>query len=111
MERVYLTRDEKRVLQVIYTYAREVAVEKLRYERFQQPLFNLQKKGFIEYGTDDRGLVKSITLKPYAYDYICSNPKLKNPFNWQLWQFIITILLTIATIIGLFVRCTLITHN
>lgn len=104
MERIYLTKDEKKVLQILFHFSKDVAIEKLHYERFQRTLFNLRLKGFIEYSTDERDLVKRIVLLPYAYDYLYANPKLKNPINWAKIAAFGTIITAIATILTLFIK-------
>lgn len=111
MERIYLTYSEKFVLRIIFQYPLNEATKKLRYDKYNVTLFNLREKGFIEYNTDNDDLVKRIVVLPYAYNYIYSNPKLKNPINWAKIAAFGAIITAIASVIGLFIGCTLLKLN
>lgn len=106
MERIYLTSKERQILKIIFA-TDETNLALLRKKKFIIPLMDLRDKGFIEYSTDGDDLIDDIVITRYAVKYCKHNPYFKNPFNWQLCQLIVTIILTIATIIGLFIGCTL----
>lgn len=103
MEQIYLTSKEKEVLQYILTH--DIMSPLMTNEKYRGSLLLLEQKGLVYLRHGDRGSILQVKLSLKGQAYTTYNPQLNNPFNWKLWQFIVTIILTIATILGLFVRC------
>lgn len=106
MERIHFTRLEQRVLYELLDSPSEVAIKHLQKGEYNKPLKSLRSKKFIALHFNGEHIDRIILL-PKFYDYYEYYGNFKNPFNWQLCQLIVTIILTIATIIGLFIGCTI----
>lgn len=107
MDMVYLSKSEKEVLRIILFHPEQMEV---LYDPFFEPdIVDLETKGFIRCGWASGHELYSVEIAQKGRTYITINPKLKNPVDWEwILQFSVTCILTIATIIGLFIACSII---
>lgn len=77
MEKIRLTRGEKRLLRFLgnpSNEGRDIPKE-LRW-----PMWGLEQHGLAQFHRDERGGVVDARLTPYGKGYLATNPKLRNPF-------------------------------
>lgn len=105
MDRIYLTKGEKHVLQ--YLDSHETHYKIVNNEQYWADMISLNEKG-LTITRNNEHRVYDIKLSFKGRKYLFCNPKLKNPLDWKwILQFTVTVIITIATIIGLFIGCTL----
>ncbi|MDE5703824.1 MAG: hypothetical protein K2H70_03255 [Bacteroidales bacterium] len=84
MERIKLTKDEKRVLRLVEnetdcpeTYPAHVYVG---------CILSLERKGLIKGAYTEGGMVMDARLTNFGKGYVFANPKLRNPLPWgAIW--------------------------
>lgn len=87
MERVYLTKLEKKLLRLL---AKGKPLEECQYELLRRPplrhpeaiqyaLLDLKSKGFISIEWSDGDTISRVILLPKVYAYLCEFPRLDNP--------------------------------
>lgn len=102
MERIYLTKNEKRVIRL-------VANKQERPETYPEHIYigsilSLERKGFITGAYSEGGKVIDVRMSPFGRAYLFDNPNLRNPLPWgAVWAAVAAF----AAVAGLFVGCTL----
>ncbi len=106
MERIKLTKTEKRVLLHGQENGEKVP-RNISLVMFHYCLSILQEKGLVDFKTNYDEVVRAgLTVKGSAY--IEQNPKLKNPTDWKgIITLITTAITAIATTLALFIVCNL----
>lgn len=106
MERIYLTRTEKRILMHVSSN-REKQPGDITPIMFRYSLATLQEKGLVQCKFNyDEVLAASLSVKGRAY--LEQNPSLRNPIDWKgIITIIATTITAIATTVALFVACTI----
>ena len=104
MERICLTKDEKRALRNVMLQSRHLP-ENMGIARFSVCVSALERKGLVKAARSSGGEVASAELTQYGKIYIEANPSLRNPIDWK-WAIPITFssIALIIAIIGI-VRC------
>ena len=107
MERIYLTKDEKRVLRHVKEHGKKQP-RNITPTVYSYCLITLQEKGLVVFQVNyDEILYAALTIKGKAY--FEQNPSLCNPIDWK-WIINTSILAigAMAAVLGLFIACNLI---
>ena len=94
MGKIRLTREEKRVLRLVY-YNHDKPNE-LSDHDYSSYIRSLERKGLVLGKYSVKSIVVDVRISDFGNDYIFYNPKLRNPIDWK-W--IITTILTAATLV------------
>ena len=100
MEKIRLTRGEKRLLRFMNNPSNEGRdiPKELRW-----PMWGLEQHGLAQFQRDERGGVVDARLTLHGKAYLETNPKLRNPFPDWGWA-AISCFFAIVTIIGVIVK-------
>lgn len=107
MERVRLTKEEKRVLRWLQRNngGKLKQIEKLA---FAPAVRSLEQKGLVRgFWSEEVGLVDA-ALTESGETYIFFNPRLQNPINWNKVTAIAACISAFAAVLGLLVACSVI---
>ena len=104
MQRIKLTKSEKRVLKHLSVYGYDALCD-LPQSEVDYCLDTLEQKGLVKNYRIEGGDIENAQLTRLGKSYMRCNPKLKNPINWDR---VIAIATLIVTIITLFSACVLI---
>ncbi len=105
MERISLTKDEKRVLRLVAQdgdYLPALCPESV----YIGCVRSLERKGLVKGAYVEGGGVEAVRLTDEGRLLLASNPKLANPINWR-WTTttIIAVIGALSAIAALFVAC------
>lgn len=104
MERIKLSKAEKKALKRIFKYGSECIKDFPPYE-IARCVRSLQDKGLAKCAFIEGGELEGVTLTNAGKSYIRNNPKLKNPTDCSKVAAIAGIIAAIASITALFVAC------
>ena len=105
MERIHLTKKEKAVLRHVKEHG-EKQPRNITPTIYSYCLSTLQEKGMVVFRANyEEVIYAGLTVKGKAY--LEQNPKLKNPINWNIVTAIATVATATATILALFVCCSI----
>lgn len=104
MERIKLSKEEKQALRIVaelggkcpITYPKHVFVASIR---------SLARKGLVKATYIIGGDVYHSKLTGEGKHYLCCNPKLTNPIDWNIIGVIVAILALMVSIVALFLSC------
>ena len=103
MEKIRLTRGEKRLLRFMSNPSNEGRdiPKELRW-----PMWGLEQHGLAQFQRDERGGVVDARLTPYGKGYLATNPKLRNPLFQEPEDVYLAIIIVcnILTIICVLIR-------
>lgn len=101
MERIYLSKQEKELLENLCQNKSHSlsAIE----EYFATK--TLEEKGFVKGAYAEGGNVEDIRLLSRGKVYFQNNPKLRNPINWAKVSAITSMVVAVLTLISIFVNC------
>lgn len=104
MERIRLSREEKKVLRHIVGNGEKQPRDTTPI-MFHYCLSTLQEKGLVKFRSNyDEILSAKITVKGAAY--LEQNPELKNPIDWKwIIQTVLIAATAVATMLALFIAC------
>lgn len=105
MERIKLTRQEKKVLKALAQYGDACKSDYPEYE-FSPIIRSLQQKRLVKGAFVEGGGVETVRITNEGKSYLRNNPELKNPVDWK-W--VITTSVAVASAVfaaaALFVAC------
>lgn len=105
MERIKLTKAEKRVL-INIALQSDYLPHGYSQELYSACVALLEKKGLVRASWEEGHNIVDVHITDYAISYIEQNPKLSNPVDWKwIVTIIITSLTAVASVIALFVAC------
>ena len=105
MERIHLTKEEKKVFLHVNEKG-EKQPRDITIVMFHYCLSTLKEKGLVDFKANYDEVIKAgLTVKGAAY--MEQNPKLRNPFDWMgVITLVMSVITAIATTLALFVACT-----
>lgn len=104
MERIKLSKDEKRVLRL-------VASGGLQPDTISESIFNgcvrsLEREGLVKGAYVEGGGVEAARLTSEGRLFLAENPNLRNPIDWKWWiTTAIAVIGTAVAIVALFIAC------
>ncbi len=98
MERIKLTKNQKRVLRMV-AQGQDVCPAEFPSHTFNASVRFLQQQGLMDATFDEGGSVEDSKLTNEGRQYLAENPGLCNPINW--WR--ITILSMVAYLVAMIV--------
>lgn len=104
MERIILTKNEKRVFRMI-TSGQGVCPAEYPAHKFNSAVRSLQKHKLVQGSFAEGGGVIDSRLTSLGRQYLAENPLLANPIDWGKVGAIVGIIGTLFGIIALFVAC------
>lgn len=107
MERIKLTRGEKKILRELNRGSTSVPDRMSNYAFFDA-VVSLKDKRLVMAITEYETNVHGLKLTARGYAYLRDNKLLLNPVNWTMIAAIGAIVAAIAAVLGLFISCTLI---
>ncbi len=102
MERIRLSRQEKKVLRGLYKYGNK-AIEDFKPREVARCIRSLQRKGLAKGAFVEGGLLEAARLTGDGEYYIRNNPKLLNPINWANISAVVAVLALFVAIAALLV--------
>ena len=105
MERIKLTKQEKKVFKALDQYGDECNPDCPEYE-FEYIIGSLQQKGLVKGAFVEGGGVEAVRITNKGKSYLRNNPELKNPVDWA----IVTSVAVASAIFGamaLFLACSI----
>lgn len=82
MERITLTDDAKTVLRLIAVGATGCP-KTMNFSGFNRGAIELQRNGLAICHQEENGNVEAVRITDYGRDYLASNPRLNNSFDWK----------------------------
>lgn len=82
MERIKLSKDEKKVLRLLNKHDSE-ALDIIARSQVRRALRSLEKQNLVRVAWIEGGDYEAVCLTRDGKDYMIENPKLKNPVNWS----------------------------
>lgn len=104
MERIRLSKDEKKVLRMV-ACGLGVCPSEYPSHTFNASVRSLDKKGLVKGAYEEGGNVADARMTQYGRQYIAENPDLRNPVNWNLISAVAAVIAAIAGVLALFVAC------
>ena len=104
MERIRLTKNEKRVFRMIAS-GQSVCPAEYPAHNFTSAVRSLQKHELVQGMFAEGGGVVDSRLTPIGRQYLAENPRLANPIDWGKVGAIVGIIGTLFGIIALFIAC------
>ena len=105
MERIKLSKDEKKVL-LLFSKHGENGLDNMPRSSARRALRKLQEKKLMQVAWIEGGDYEAMRITRDGSDYMIDNPKLKNPVDWKwIITTIIAIIGVLATIALLFIAC------
>ena len=107
MERVRLTKDEKRVLRRLQRHAGS-SMKRIERLAFAPAVRSLEQKGLVcGYWSEEAGLADAV-LTESGEAYLFLNPHLRNPVDWNKVAAIAACISALAAVIALLVACSVV---
>lgn len=103
MEKIRLTREEKRVFMLVYN--KQDRPNELSEHDYSSCIRSLERKGLVHGRYDIKGIVVDTQMSDFGKDYMFFYPKLTNPISWTKIAAIGSIVSAIGIILGLFLGC------
>lgn len=104
--RIRLSRKEKQVLRIIASVGYSPGIYPLH--TFNACVVSLEHNGLVQSAKEEGGGVADVRLTTFGKEYMAVNPRLCNPFRWDIAGAVAGLLAAIASIVALFVACSLI---
>lgn len=104
MRRIYLSRDEKKILRELHRGRTDVPLDMDNWS-YQEAVTRLAEIGFVR-ARINYDEVLDIKLLPKGKVYIRSNPHLVNPINWTAVAALGAWVAAAAALAALFIACT-----
>lgn len=104
--RIRLSRKEKQVLRIIASVGYCPGVYPLH--TFNACVVSLEYHGLVQSAKEEGGGVADVRLTTFCKEYMAVNPRLCNPFRWDIAGAVAGLLAAIASIVALFVACSII---
>ena len=104
MERIKLTRQEKRILLGLHEHGGKIVMGYPPYEA-ARCVRSLQEKGLAKGAFVEGGTLEAAAITGDGESYIRRNPKLRNPIDWAKVSAVAAVLALLVGIIALFVAC------
>lgn len=105
MDRIYLTKAEKDLLQkLIHSRSVSRPSDKEEAKKYSYAAVKLRNKGFVTTDTDLFGVTET-HLSIDGKVYIDQNPKLRNPFPWEFIAQAASVIAAVAASLALVVGC------
>lgn len=101
MERIKLTKREKRVLRLLSSNRFDM-LSTLDYPALRV----LHDAGFVRVAFIEGGVPEAARLTDFGKEYIADNPRLRNPINWAMAGTIVAAIGSLGTIITIIITCT-----
>lgn len=110
MEKIYLTKREKRALLVL---AGRLPKDAMKQDDYDIGIFGLEEKGLVQVVKTEGGHVEDAKLTYYGFRYLRVNPKLRNPFpyftqldeeQWLLILNLINIILLLSVLLKIILQ-------
>ncbi|WP_459187292.1 hypothetical protein ACGE0T_14275 [Parabacteroides sp. APC149_11_2_Y6] len=101
MERIKLTKVEKETLRIVAVSGSDCP-STYPIHIFKASVRSLQRKGLVNAIFVNDGKLWHADLTDEGRLYICQNPNLRNPINWEI---VIGVIALAVSIIALFVSC------
>lgn len=105
MERIRLSKEEKKVLRKLKRGSSEIPDDMDNYT-FVDAVVSLREKSLVKAITEYETDVIDLRLSGRGYAYLRDNPQLLNPINWTKVAAIGAIVAAIASVAALFISCT-----
>lgn len=102
MEKIKLTKDEKKVLRLLSKHG-AASLDTIARSRARRALRSLEEKSLTKAAWIEGGDFEAVRLTRDGRDYLIENPKLRNPINWSL--IIPTVVSILAVISSIIVGC------
>lgn len=107
MERIKLTKEEKKILRELNRGSTSVP-DRMNNYAFFDAVVSLKDKRLVMAITEYETNVHGLKLTARGYAYLRDNQLLLNPVNWAMIAAIGAIVAAIAAVLCLFISCTLI---
>lgn len=111
MERVKLTKTEKRIFHQFAHYGNDYLSEANK-DEVRTALRSLHEKGLVRCAFIEGGNIEDVRLTNAGRDYLADNPELRNPVPWTLvWAAVAafaTVITAVVAVISLIIACSLI---
>ena len=108
MERIYLSRCEKKVLRELRRGNSDIPNGMNNYAYFDAVVSLTEKRLIASHTNYDK--VLDMRLIPKGYAYMNANPYLLNPVNWTMIAAIAACVAAVAATLALFVSCALLNN-
>ncbi len=95
MERIKLTRQEKRILLGLHEHGGKIVMDYPPYEA-ARCVRSLQEKGLAKGAFVEGGTLEAAAITGDGESYVRHNPKLRNPIDWK-WTLPISLIAIAAT--------------
>lgn len=104
MERIKLSKTEKKVMCHLYKYDKESLDDFSRFS-VENALHTLECKGFVKVAWIEGGGFDDVRITNVGMSYVRNNPRLSNPIDWSIVAAVTGIIAAVAAIAALFVGC------
>lgn len=104
MERINMTKTEKKVLKELYAGRTDVPSD-ISYDAYADAARTLRKLGFVKCTFLTNGKIASIKLSSIGRNYIFNNSSLGNPINWSKWAAIAGIATALIALAAIVIGC------
>lgn len=105
MERIKLSKTEKKCLKLLYKHNTD-ALDTIAHSQVCRALRSLQDKDLFIVAWIEGGDYEAIQLTRNGKAYLIENPTLRNPIDWTKAGAIAAIIAALAAIAALFFTCT-----
>ena len=104
MERIKLSKSEKKVLRMVAGGQCVCPVEYPSHT-FNAAVRSLDGKGLVRGAYEEGGNVADVMMTQNGRQYMAENPNLRNPVNWGMIATLIAAVSAIVSVIALMVAC------